>query len=82
MVSVELRAIGVASTDDLSYTLTAEYSYRFLSQCLAPLAVLCVAHLASAAGWHHPNNPMHYVLCHMVIRSPIFMLIGRLGCPS
>jgi len=73
-----LRVLRVASRDEVAHSLSAEFAFRFLSQCLAPVAALCLAHLASSPGWH---NPAHYLLCHVLIRNPLFTLLGRLSVP-
>ena len=61
-----------------STTLTAEYAFRYLSQCLAPVAVLRVGVLSTTYPLH---IPLHYLLSQVIIRNPLFMLLGRLGVP-
>ena len=73
-----LTFLGFVSRKDLSSTVSVELIHRYLSQCLAPVAVFCIALLSSTNKWH---SPLHYVLCHVVLRNPLFMLLSQLCVP-
>ena len=73
-----LYLFGGVNASSIDTTLIAEYAYRALSLSLAPLLCLCWAHVAAEHAWF---NPLHTPLSTVILRNPLFMLLGKIAVP-